>query len=217
MDVEHEWRKIDRLTQGGASCLSPDDLCYFYMDRFRGGWDRSKANQLISNLKKPLSKKGRSEYYYKGLAITEFAHDLAVRLSKYKGAREQAILIAMPPSQCRDNVDYDDRIAQVVEVASDQAGIDWCDPFDMVADEAPSHLGGTRSPDALMRRIVLNGDTVRLRDKSVFMLVDDVLTSGAHYVACRRILDRAYLGRRILGLFWAKQLPEEYDYELSSF
>jgi predicted amidophosphoribosyltransferase len=44
-------------------------------------------------------------------------------------------------------------------------------------------------------------------------VVDDVITTGAHYVAMRNVLRREFLGTKIVGLFIARRVPEAVDIE----
>jgi hypothetical protein len=44
-------------------------------------------------------------------------------------------------------------------------------------------------------------------------LCDDVLTSGAHYRAALSVMQQAFPGVRIIGLFIAPRVPEAMDFE----
>lgn len=214
---EYQWRKVDRATQGGASCLSSTDICFFYMDRLHGGYDRSKANQRIVNFKKKPEHHDRSDWKYKKPAIHQFAHDLTRHLARFKQAPENAVLIAIPTSRRKDHPFYDDRLVQVIRIAADNTGMHWADPFDVCKTVTSSHAGGTRKVSEISSNLRIADDIHITCNYPYILLIDDVITTGAHYIACKNALSRIFPHARIAGLFWAKQLPSEYDYHVSSF
>ena len=59
------------------------------------------ANNLISNVKKPVDRRGRPEYYYKTAAINECAGYLARTLND--NWLRNATLVPIPPSKDRQN------------------------------------------------------------------------------------------------------------------
>lgn len=212
------WRRVDKLSQGGASKLSSGDHCYFLMDRVAGGWDKSEANRLIANLKKPVSRKGLPDWHYKNDAIEEFARDLAELLNAL-GLRGNSgvFLVPIPPSKAPSDPAYDDRIIQVASRASKAAGVKAMALLHTKRSTYASHMGGTRSILELKDNLCLRSGGLVLSEASLCVLVDDVITSGAHYVACRQILQEACSGLPVIGAFWAKQVPSCYEYESDCF
>ena len=47
----------------------------------------------------------------------------------------------------------------------------------------------------------------------ILAVVDDMITTGAHYVAIRNILRRQYPDVPIMGIFIARRVPEAVDVE----
>jgi len=47
----------------------------------------------------------------------------------------------------------------------------------------------------------------------VIGLFDDVLTTGAHFKAAQSLLNKAFPGVRVIGLFIARRVPETIDVE----
>ena len=127
--MTEQWRKLDRRLEWDASALSTNDICYYYYDHTEGGYSQSRANQLVFNLKKPLIRRGKSDWHYKIEAIEAFAENLASLLVRVQRSPLSISLIAMPTSKNRQSDDYDDRIVQVVKQASDQTCIPWLDCF----------------------------------------------------------------------------------------
>ena len=65
--------------------------------------------------------------------------------------------------------------------------------------------------------LILMDGAYRLCDYDGCLLVDDVLTTGAHFRACKEVLQNEYPQMIVIGVFWSKQLPDEYDYGVSVF
>lgn len=47
----------------------------------------------------------------------------------------------------------------------------------------------------------------------IIAIIDDVLTTGAHFVAVRNILRQVFPETKIIGLFIARRVPEAVDIE----
>lgn len=74
-------QKIDEVFLSEHSCLEPTDYCYF-IGEYAGkqGFEYKNPNQaiedmnnVIHNFKKPMSKKGRPEWFHKEKAILKIA------------------------------------------------------------------------------------------------------------------------------------------------
>lgn len=210
--MTEQWRKLDRRLEWDASALSTNDICYYYYDHTEGGYSQSRANQLVFNLKKPLTRRGKSDWHYKIEAIEAFAENLASLMVRVQKSPLSISLIAMPTSKNRQSDDYDDRIVQVVKQASDQTGIPWLDCFETLADTQPVHLGGTRSATAIRNNLALNDSDERLANYDACVLVDDVLTSGSHFIACKELLKSTYPHLQVVGAFWTKHRTSQWAY-----
>ena len=66
--------EVDPLTRPDHSYLTGDDECFFLREyTARKGFAHSDTNNLVINLKKPMDRKGRTEWRYKGIAIRNAA------------------------------------------------------------------------------------------------------------------------------------------------
>lgn len=205
------WRKIDKLSLGKTS-LCPEDECYFFYDHVEGGYSQSTANQLIFNLKKPIDRRGMHDWHYKGEAIARFTADLTAFLRSIGGARYAIALAPMPTSKNRHSESYDDRIVQVVQNAAEAVGVPWLDCFEVDGDIVPSHLGGSRNPQVLEKSFRLNQSADYLANCDTCLLVDDILTTGGHYIACKNLLLSKFPHLRVVGVFWAKHQTGRFEY-----
>lgn len=211
------WTRVDRAVHGGARNLNSKDQCYFYMDRQRGGWDKSEANQLIFNLKKGPEREGCPDWHYKADAIEGFASDTARLLERFSWRGMRPLLVPMPTSKSRFDELYDDRIVRVSQRASSLSGIDCLEVFDLEASVVSAHFGGSRSIDGIKSNLIVLDESALLSEYDVCLLVDDVLTTGAHFRACKEKLVERFPDLIVIGVFWAKQLPEEYVYGTGAF
>ena len=103
--------EIDELTRSDHSFLGPSDRCFFLGDyTARKGWSHSDTNQLILNLKIPIDLRGTNRWYWKGRAIIDAAAALNQALN---GPLAGNTFVQIPPSACRTDPAYDDRMVQV--------------------------------------------------------------------------------------------------------
>jgi hypothetical protein len=68
------------------------------------------------------------------------------------------------------------------------------------------------TPDQIQANYAID-DTLRDPVPQLIGLFDDVLTTGAHYRAALAVLQKAFPGVRIIGLFIARRVPEATDIE----
>jgi hypothetical protein len=192
------WKKIERVgTENFPVFLEDDDLCYYARDYIaEGGYAASEANNLISNFKKPVSKKGRPEWRYKLDAISQFAREVAPPL------RSDMLVTCIPSSKSKSDPDYDSRLEDVLaEVIRLRPGIIVDYPISIDTSVLPAHCGGSRNPSVIYSYLKWNG----LREKRHRLaLIDDVITSGAHFKACQRLIRENEPGIQILGFFWTR-------------
>lgn len=67
-------RLIGDLERGDHYHLEVDDRCYFFGEyTSRVGFNHGETNQLISNLQKPVARRGQRDYRYKLDAISRIA------------------------------------------------------------------------------------------------------------------------------------------------
>lgn len=204
-NLNYSWRRFDRLTCSGANNLGPDDLCFYYMDKLQGGYEKSTANQLVFNLKKPMSLKGSAGWHYKGESIDRFGKDLARFVGTMK-CRENLALVPMPPSSSRGSADYDDRILQACRIASRRTGIKVLDILDQKKSRAPFHISGAyRNIDEIQRNLKLD-TTCKMHPPGILLLVDDLLHTGAQFVAASNCIISSYTNVKVVGIFWARQV-----------
>lgn len=204
--------KIDDLTRPDHTWLTAQDDCYFIGEyTARRGYAFSSTNDLIINFKKSMDRRARpDEWRHKGAAIRRAA--AAFRSSLDDNARERLTFVPIPPSKARDDPLYDDRLTQMLQQI-------WSEPVDVrelviqpLSTDAVHDSASRPTPRELEARYTIDGRLLEPLPREI-AVVDDVLTTGAHFVAVRNVLQREIPGVKIIGLFIARRVPEAVDVE----
>lgn len=201
--------KIDASNRGAHYYLEDEHECFFFHEyTARKGYAHSDGNQLVHNLKKSVLLKGQPQYRYKGQAINTCASMLRAAFEKSAWVFADATFAPIPPSKAPTHPEYDDRMLQVVSRACDGKGADARELLRQDQSYDASHTradGERKKPYELEEMYELQGPP----PKSTVILIDDVLTTGAHFVAVRNVILETYPDRRILGMFIARRvLPD---------
>lgn len=190
------WIRVDHRTIT-LYYLDQEDECYYAREYVsRGGYAASEANQLIHNLKKPIDRRGRSEWKYKTAAIEQFASELAEMLPP------GAFITDIPTSHSAGDPAYDDRLVQVLTATARlRHDVSYVKLLTCRQSIGAAHLGGSRSPDALFPNLNWCGEAA---EQSAVFIVDDVIGSGGHFAACKRLIRDHWPQCRVIGVFWAR-------------
>lgn len=196
--------EIDELVRSDHWYLEPEDECYYIGEyTARGGHACSETNQLIHNFKKSLERRGRPEWNYKERAISRIANLIRANI------RNDAVLtfVPIPPSKSKDHPLYDDRMSRVLNFASSGRPSDVRELIVQVRSVEATHLSNERpSPDDLLQNYLLD-EALCMPEPQLIFLVDDVLTTGCHFKAAKRLLSTRFPNVRIVGLFVARRVP----------
>lgn len=144
---------------------------------------------------------------YKQRAIERFASEVTDFFRRYLDPDRQVTLVPMPPSKIRSHPDYDDRLEQVAQrVASFCDQVTWLPLLKGIRNMESYHLSTQfRDPDEIFEAIAIDGSLISQYQKgSVLFILDDILTSGAHFTAAVRHIEAVLPDAVIAGIFWAK-------------
>ena len=196
--------KIDDLTLSDHWHLDDMDQCFFIGEYTAGkGFSHSSTNQVILNLKKGVERRGRPEWIWKDRAIRQAS--AALRGSLNPDFLNSATFVPVPPSRIVNDPLYDDRMTQVLR----QLGPD-IDVRQLVL-QIESMESAHNSPDRPSPTEIYDNYTIdaSLAEPvpSQIAVVDDVLTTGAHFKAMTRILQDAFPNIGVVGLFLARRVP----------
>lgn len=199
--------KIDELIREQHYYLDADDPCYFfgeYTARQRAAY--SETNQLIMNLKKGNERRGLQDYRYKGLAIDYVARILVKTISNIA----DLTFIPVPPSKCRTDAAYDDRMTAILRTAQTMnPALDFRELVLQNHSTIASHASTSNrpDPDEIMANYRLDEALLAGTRKNI-VIFDDVLTAGSHFKAMKQFLRQHLPEASILGLFVARTARE---------
>jgi predicted amidophosphoribosyltransferase len=123
------------------------------------------------------------------------------------------LLIPIPPSKCKSNPLYDDRLEKVAKEISQLDSVEYFPIIDTKNDSQASHQSQEhRNPSTFYQNMVVNRTLLTIyKPGNILVLLDDVLTSGAHFTAALRHLRENFIEPEVMGVFWAKsQQPSEF-------
>jgi hypothetical protein len=208
--------QIDDTTRGDHIFLRPDDVC-LYLGEYtaRGGFGCSPINDLVLNFKKSVTRRGRAEYVHKERAIAKVGRYF--RDSFSPTAFEQATFVPVPPSKAKDHPEHDDRVTRALEHMGNLVRAE----LNLVADVRelvvqrdsyePSHaanVGARMRAGDLIPLYQINDELAQCMPMQI-LIVDDVLTTGSHFVAMKTVLAERFPTAWIGGLFIARRRPAD--------
>jgi len=189
--------------------LRKEDECYYLREYTpHAGYDFSTTNNLIQNLKKPVARRGLAEYQYKEQAIDRAGRELksAINLNFLRSVT----LVPMPPSCAKDDVDYDDRMLRIINVMVQGVSADVRELIFQTLSHPPYHGGAPRNPVALAHYYAID-EALADPEPITLAVFDDILTTGAHFRAAKRILLERFPSADVIGFFLARCVPWPSD------
>ncbi|MGB7283322.1 MAG: hypothetical protein WBE13_13750 [Candidatus Acidiferrum sp.] len=196
--------RIDELHLPDHYYLDREDECYFIGEYTAGrGYTHSNTNQFIYNLKKSVERRGTLEYRYKEEAIRRGAFEL--RRSLNPEFVQRGTFVPVPPSCTADDPLFDDRITQMIRLIDSH--VDAREIVRQIVSTPGAHAVQDRpGPGQLYNNYEID-ESLEEPTPSGIAVVDDVLTTGAHFKAMKRVLDEIFPGVQVVGLFLARRVP----------
>lgn len=202
--------KIDEITAKEHRFLTEDDICVFWGEyTARMGFKHSTTNNLIYNFKKNPIKKDQPEYRHKQEAIRHIAN---IFYSAIKSEfLEASTLIPIPPSKTKNHQEYDDRMIQVLQIISSRSNknLDIRELIVQKVSTDPAHLSISRpQPEQIEENYEINENLIEPIPNRI-ILFDDLLTTGAHFVAAKSLIRKRFPSINIIGIFVARCVHNE--------
>lgn len=169
---------------------------------------------MISNFKKPVTKRGLAEYRHKEADIVRAGKLVRGVLSV--DAPATCTFVPITPSKAKTDPLYDDRLVRVLMTGQPQ--LDVRELFVMRQSTRAHHeyAEGERrpTPDQLYDLLAIDESCLVIPLKPTVVIFDDVLTNGTHFKASKRRLLECVPTCNIIGLFIGRRKcppPEEFD------
>ncbi|MEO7760316.1 MAG: hypothetical protein ABIS68_00240 [Casimicrobiaceae bacterium] len=197
--------RIDELTRREHYYLGDQDICYYFGEyAARKGAGHGLTNSLVHDLLQPRDPAVHKQDFLKDRALgraAQWIHDAfdPVRFS-------HATFVPMPQSGSGIETDTDDRMFRVLTRSAE--GLDIRKLIELTGLSATGEFGSARSgPEVLYEhlRVVLALTEPKPR---VIFLVDDVLATGANFVAAKRRIQQLLPDVPVFGLFVARKAQE---------
>jgi hypothetical protein len=194
-------QKIDELLLPSHQYLTAEDECFFFMNYTRLDQGYTPVNDLILNFKKAMGRQGRVEWKWKGWAIGKVSELFIQSLPPIDAPN--VIFVPIPPSKIKSDPLYDDRIVQVLNnFCNNRPNAEFREIISVTANMTPTHEA-KMSPDEILQFLAVNKARCQPQKENI-VLVDDVITEGAHFKACQTLLRAEFPNSRITGLFIAR-------------
>lgn len=217
MSEDLRWTYVDSTLKSTRAHLLPDDLCYYYLKRDSRGWNdgpHAEANQIITNFKHDPQKHAANSgpMYYKKQAIRTLAGYVRSFFVAQEGVLgdKAVFLVPIPTSKPRSAQGYDPRLDSLCKIVEKSVRwVRYLPLLDTKQNVGKAHAGaGSRDPDFLAWNMTC-GEIPLSSSERYVVLVDDVLTTGAHYAACKRVVRNKFPDVVVLGLFLSVHVNEE--------
>jgi hypothetical protein len=204
--------KIDASNRGDHYHVTKADECYYLFEyTSQRDYRFGPANDLISNLKKSVSRVAMPEYWHKGRVIADCSRYLASTLND--DWLRVATLVPVPPSKDRSNPLYDNRITVICCNISAYKNYP-IDVRELVEQRESTHAAHESPQDRpsleQLRRIYRIDESLVDPAPAAIGIVDDVLTAGTHFRAMKDLLAVRFPSVRSAGIFIARRVfPDE--------
>lgn len=207
--------KLEVIDIDQYSFLTDEDQCACW-GRYhaRKGFSGGQINQIIVNIKKDPSKAGQHDYHYKQRDIEKVGKYFSSNL-RHKALNDQITLVPIPPSKTRNHPEYDDRMLRICnETVRGLASPEVIDLLKTNKSLKASHTltsGNRTSLEDLKANLALD-IPANFKPRPIVLLVDDVLTTGRHFAACKYVIKNHFPNAQVMGLFIGR-VDHQLSYE----
>lgn len=200
--------------------LRPEHRCYYWGEYTPWAYTRgqnagySDANQLVADLKISRECWGLAQEWERKCAAIERVSGFFARAWRWSELASNTLLVPVPASRRRDDPLYDDRMERVLTRIQQLIGLPLqCAPI-LSSDGSleSSHSAALRPTlRSLLPTIQVDESAAPQEPPKRVFLFDDVLTTGAHFIASAAHIQNLYPQARIVGNFVARSRRPEPD------
>lgn len=205
--------KVDELTLPDHHYLDAQDICYYAGEYTAGeGHAYSDTNQLIHNFKKSVDKRGTAQWQYKERAIVQAANIFRAAIK----ADAEVTFVPIPPSKAKSDPLYDDRMLRMLQLVCKGRYTDIRELVVQTRSSEAAHLSQARPRPEDLSDIYEIDERLAEPAPSTIFVVDDVLTTGCHFKAVKRMLQQRFPEAVVVGFFIARRAPKSVDMDFES-
>ena len=202
--------KVDDLTRADHWYLTENDACYFIGEyTARMGFSYSTTNDLVLNFKKTMDRRGTPEWRYKERAIDQAA--VAFRTALGPNGIDALTFVPMPPSKAKGDPLYDDRLIRLLNAIRSHPPLDVRELIIQIGSTEAVHGMEDRPKPHQIEALYRIDEELAAGLKPCVAIIDDVLTTGAHFRAAKSVLSARFPEQEFIGLFLARRTPESSD------
>jgi len=196
--------KVDELIRPQHFFLEAEDLCYFLREYTSvAGFTHGETNNIVSNLKKRMDRRGKPEWFYKERDILRAGRELRAALNEK--VLQTVSIVPMPPSKAKGDPMYDDRVLRIAQEMTSGLACDVRELVLLRESMLAAHESTARPrPEDLYENLYVD-EAVAEPAPARIVVLDDVLTAGAHYWAIKRRLRERFPGVSLIGMFYVRR------------
>ena len=204
------WIDIDEWIREDHYYLSASDKCYCLGEyTARRGYSYSPTNNLIYNFKKSMDRRDLPEWFYKELAIQTIARAFE---QTFEGRQlDEFTFVPIPPSKAKSDPMYDDRLVRMLSSITKAGTLDIREIVSQRESVEPAHSREVRQTPEQIAELYETDRSMVSPTPTTLAIVDDVLTTGAHFRAAATALSALFPNVPMVGLFVARRVPEGID------
>ena len=200
------WKKIDQAQSIPVKLNLEKDICFYAREYIsRGDYASSECNQLVQNFKKSPDKIDTPQWKHKLHAIKKFASELEMAF-----ANKSYTISFIPTSKKRGSKDYDDRFDRLISIICKSCpNLIYEEPIEIEDDcHSASKQGGSRDSKEIYKTYIWKGFH-NIPEKLI--VIDDVVTTGGHFLAYKKMILENCPDIEVIGLFWGMTIWPDVD------
>ena len=204
--------RIDELTRREHYYLGDEDLCFYFGDYCgRNGRAHGTMSALVHDLLQPRDAGVPKQEYRKDRALSRVAQWLHEVFDP--ATIRDATFVPLPQSGSGVQTDSDDRIFRILKRGAEDLDIRRLIEMDDTSRSGEVNLRS--GPDVLYGHMRVVLALTEPKPNAIF-LVDDVLTTGANYVAAKKRILQLLPDLPVFGLFVARKALDSGEIVLRS-
>ena len=152
---------------------------------------------------------GKPEWPYKQKAIRQVAATFRRILKEH--ALNDYTFVPIPPSKARDDPEYDDRMSQVIRLIRQEPPVDMRELIIQTESTPQTHMSGKGLKPREIKALYRIDEALASPKPVALVIVDDMLTTGAHFKAAQFLFRERFAGVPVFGLFVARRAIPDPD------